>query len=438
MFSTLLWRLFKININDPGDRNSWYLAVEMFWASILGSVASFNAAFAIRLGADNFQVGLLTSIPALMAVLVSIPAGRFLTSKSRRKPWVVGSLLAHRTGYLLVALSPWLHFLGIEPGLLVVIIVVSISAPAHFFNVGWIALLADIVPEQRRAAVFAARNIINQATVSVVVFLCGQWLSRIPLPINYQSLYIIGYLASIVSLVYLFKIQVPDSQVIPVVKSEKLAKRPLSGMIEEMRRAFTAYPGFFRITVNTFLHGVGIWMASPLYVLFFVNQLGASDAWLGLNGTLASLGTIAGYSFWRWLMGRWGEPVSLKRTIVFAGLYAVLVGLTPSLPLILIFGVLNGLIVPGVNLSHFNTLLKVTPPETRPQYISIYQTLMNIGAFVAPLVSVAIANKIGLAPTLIGAGLLSMIGSTSFWWNPVKAPESETSVSNESTHQDSG
>jgi sugar phosphate permease len=190
-------------------------------------------------------------------------------------------------------------------------------------------------------------------------------------------------------------------------------------MMRGMREVVSKHPGFVRITVNTLLHGMGVWMAGPLYVLYFVRNLQASDAWLGLNGTIASIGTIVGYSFWRWLITRWGEPVSLKRTIVLVGLYPVLVGLTPSLPVILLFGVLNGLIVPGVNLTHFNTLLRVTPPEARPQYTSIYITIMNIGAFVCPLISVAVATKIGLAPTLIGAGILSMIGSTSFWWLPV-------------------
>lgn len=415
----LLWRLFKINLANVDDRNAWYLVMEMFWASILGSVATFNSAFSIRLGADNFQVGLLSSIPALMAVLVSIPAGNFLMRRSRRAPWVIGSLLMHRTGYLLVALSPWVHLPGINSGLLVVMILVAMSAPAHFFNVGWIPLLAEVVPEQKRAAVFAARNITNQATVSLMVFLCGQWLSRVEFPVNYQALYFFGFLTSMLSLVFLWKMNVPDSPMAEESEKPTAMPRSLSGLIQETRKALTEHPGFMRITTNTLLHGIGVWAAGPLYALYFVRELNASDAWLGLNGTLASLGTIAGYSFWRWLMTRWGEPVSLKRTIVLVGLYAVLVGLTPNLSVILVYGIINGLIVPGTNLSHFNMLLKVTPPQARPQYTSIYMTIMNIGATICPLISVAIADKIGLAPTLVGAGLLSMIGSTSFWWWPL-------------------
>jgi predicted MFS family arabinose efflux permease len=424
----LLWRLFKIDLARADDRNAWYLVVELFWATILSAVASFNAAFAIRLGADNFQVGLLSSIPALLAVLVSIPAGRFLTRKSCRKPWVVGSLFIHRTGYLLVAVSPWFHLFNIEPGLLVVLIIGTISAPAHFFNVGWTAMLADVIPEQRRAAVFTARNIVGQATICVAVFLCGQWLSRVHFPINYQVLYFVGYLASLVSIYYLSRLNVPD-RLWRHFRWKSRNKASLAGRARSMAKRFTDHPGFLRITVNTFLHGMGLWMAGPLYSLYFVRELGASDAWLGLNGTLGSLGNIIGYSFWRWQMARWGEHNTLKRTIVLAGVYAVLVGLTPSLPVILLYGILNGLFVsPGINLSHFNTLLKVTPAEARPQYVSIYQTIMNIGAFIAPLVSVAIASQIGLPATLVGCGLLSIIGSSSFIWDPIPEQREESPV----------
>ena len=192
---------------------------------------------------------------------------------------------------------------------------------------------------------------------------------------------------------------------------------------EALQDAFKRSPGFLRITRNTLMHGIGIWLATPLYVVFFVRNLGASDAWLGLQGTTASLATIAGFAIWRWIMARWGEPATLKRTIVLLGFYPVLVGLLGNLNLILFAVALNGLITPGVSLSHFNSLLKVTPEEKRPEYTALYFTIVNVGIFICPMLGVAIANTFGLAPTLIACGLLSVLGSTSFWWWPVRKDE---------------
>src|SRR5512135_3130402 len=119
-----LWHFFKIDLSNTDDRNAWYLVLELFWASLLGSVATFNAAYAIRLGADNIQVSLLSSIPALTAVLVSYPAGHFLERRARRMPWILGTLFASRATFLLVAAAPWLHLAGIQPGLMAVLFIV--------------------------------------------------------------------------------------------------------------------------------------------------------------------------------------------------------------------------------------------------------------------------------------------------------------------------
>ncbi len=168
------------------DRNAWHLAIEVFWAAILASVASFNSAFALRLGAESQHIALLTSLPALLAIVVSLPAGRFLERRTRRKGWILGSLLLHRLCYALVALLPLLSFGRLNRGGVLVVFLVIMGLPAHFFNVGFHGLLADVIPPRRRAAVFATRNIINVATLSLALFLIGQWLDRVAFPLNYQ------------------------------------------------------------------------------------------------------------------------------------------------------------------------------------------------------------------------------------------------------------
>jgi sugar phosphate permease len=163
-------------------------------------------------------------------------------------------------------------------------------------------------------------------------------------------------------------------------------------------------------------------MALPLYVLYFVRQLGATEGWLGINGTVASLATIVGFTIWRKIIQRRGEADILRLTIVCVGLYPVFVGLAESLTLILLGTAINGLLVPGVNLSHLNTLLRVTPPDERPAYTALYITTANMGAFVCPLLGVALANWVGLDAALVFCGALSILGSTSFWIWPVEKP----------------
>jgi MFS family permease len=406
-------RLFRLDPEAPADRNAWYLVVEIFWASMMAAAAAFNAAYAMRLGASNTEVGFLSSLPALLAVIVSIPAGRFLQSRTQRKPWILASLTATRMGYLLVALVPLLHISGVSQGMISVMVLVGLTIPAHFFNVGWIAMLADVIHEDRRATVFAARNIIYNASFSLFVLLFGIWLNAVPHPFNYQVMYIFGFLTSLLSVYFIIRIEMPTA---PIIAEKKTPPVSLRSLLHVMR----AHPAFMRINLNTLMHGIGVWAAAPLYMLYYVRDLNADEAWIGLQATIGSLATIAGFAFWRWLMKRWGESRTLKVTIMLAGVMPLLVGATGSLTFILFVVAFNGWMAGGIALSHFNTLLKSMPADARPEFTALYQTVMNIGAFLCPIIGVALANQFGNAAVLVACGVLVLIGSSSFTLFPVK------------------
>lgn len=153
--------------------------------------------------------------------------------------------------------------------------------------------------------------------------------------------------------------------------------------------------------------------------------LGANEGWLGLHGMLANLTPVLGYYLWQRAIERWGENPILKWTIVLVGLYPMLVGLSPSLTIILLWTSLNGLLVPAIGLSHFFMLLKVCPDRERPLFMGVYTTIMNVGASVMPLVGVAAADYFGIVPVLVVGGILTTIGSASFLWNPLQTEDSQ-------------
>ncbi len=412
----MLKRYLHIDLNQTDDRNALFLVVEIFWAAFLSSAAAFNGIMAVRLGASNEDIGLLSSIPALLAIAISIPSGRFLQSRTQKKPWILWSLAINRTSYLLLALVPLLKFFGLPVGQIAVWLLILISIPAQFFNIGFVPLLAEAIPEERRAAVFSARNIVLSVTVSILTYLAGFWLDKVLFPVNYQILYAFSFGASMLSQYFLVKISVTEAAPVP---PSPPAHRSLGQRLTAFWQPFVGQPQFTRIVRNTLMYGMGIWMAAPLYVLFFVKSLGANEAWIGLNGTVSGVANIFGYMFWRWAISRWGEPHILKLTILWAGFTALLIGLFDNLTLTLVVTAVNGLITPGLNLAHFNTFLKVIPADRRLEYHGLYSTIMNVGAFVSPLISVALAGVVGLGPMLMVCGVLCILGSTSFWWWPV-------------------
>lgn len=421
----LSWARLGPPAHNETERNIWYLYVEVFWAALLGASGSFNAAFAVRLGASNQMIGWLSSIPALIAVFMLIPAARFLESKVQRAPWIWGSLFIARLGYLLVALLPWLVHAYQAQAL--VWLLIAISVPSTFFSAGFNPLLADVVPERDRARVFAGRNIISSATIAVLTLAAGWWLegaahvSWATFPVNYQVMYLVGFAGAAISSICLLWIRVPRSKVVDRPRPPRTVRfslAPLRSMWAENR-------DFARIIINTLFFDLGAWLVGPLYILFFVRELGATDGWIGLHTTLAHVGVIAGFALWRRWIRRLGYSRTLLITVPLGASYAFLVSLFPHLSAILVWGVLINLINPGINLSHFNILLKLCPEERKASYIAFFSSIMNAGAFIAPMIGVALAGWWGIRTVLLIGGTIRLLGAASFFLFPIRVAESD-------------
>ena len=74
---------------------------------ITAGVGSFLSVFMVRLGATDFQVGLLTAMPALTGMLLAMPVGEFLSRRTHIVPWFARSRFVVLICYLLTGLVPF-------------------------------------------------------------------------------------------------------------------------------------------------------------------------------------------------------------------------------------------------------------------------------------------------------------------------------------------
>ena len=88
-------------------RNSRYLYLDMGWQGIiLAGITTFQSVFLVRLGASPLLVGLLTSAPALVTIVLSILAAPFLERRRDLVRVVTLTRLGSRLCCLLIALVP--------------------------------------------------------------------------------------------------------------------------------------------------------------------------------------------------------------------------------------------------------------------------------------------------------------------------------------------
>jgi MFS family permease len=405
------------------ERNIQLLYFDVFFAAIFMAVMAFNATFVLRLGASNQMIGWLSSIPSLFAMLMMIPAARFLERKLHQAPWINWSLFIGRLMFLGVALVPWLtDHLQAE---IIIWILILRSIPMNFFSAGFSPMLANVIPARDRARILGNRSIINSAVVALSTFLFGKWLdagtalSWATFPFNYQVMYLLGAVAAVLSAYFVSRIKIPSSKVIKrqqKTKVGKISKRTFKTFKSNLSVMFRDNQKFVRMVINTLVFNLGAWFVMSLYTIFFIKELHASDGWVGLNTTLANIGVILGNIIWRRIISKVGDNRALLLSLPMAASYALLVAIFPNLNLILIWGILINLINPGVNLSHYNILVELCPKDRLASYMAVFSTVMNIGAFVSPILGIALSEVMDIRWVLFIGGGIRLLGALMFYF----------------------
>jgi len=72
------WRSLRAVLGSTNERNVLFLYAEVAAAGVMMAAQSFYSAYLLRLGASNTLVGLLSSLPPLVAVFCYLPSARIL------------------------------------------------------------------------------------------------------------------------------------------------------------------------------------------------------------------------------------------------------------------------------------------------------------------------------------------------------------------------
>jgi MFS family permease len=392
------------------DRNVWNLYLDITWFGVLSGVSStFTTVFAVRLGASDALMGWLSALPALVNVLWLIPSARIIERQRRRMPLLTLSGFLQRLGYLLVALVPFV--LTHHRAQALVVVIALTSFPTAMAGVAFTSLLADAVPATRRARVVSTRNSLLAGVSTLTVLIGGKLLDLIAFPINYQILFIAAFLTSLISLHHVGRVRVPEA----VVAEPQARSRSLHRLTQSLRQVWS-HQDFVRFSLSSFVFNWGLYMPAALYSIYKVKHLHASNAWIGLLTMVYNVTTVITYVRWGRFTTKRGNRQALLISSLGLVLYPTLTGLSPRLEPLLGVAVLGGLFSAGQTLALFNTMLQVCPAERRPSYVAIYNTLVNIAAFCAPLLGTFLSDRLDIRVALVIAGAVRLVGVAAFYW----------------------
>jgi len=385
---------------DIQKRNFRYVQIDAIGVSIASVASPFLPVFLTRLGATNFQVGLLSSMPGITGLILALLVGRFLQTRRNIVPVYGLSRLLFLSCYGLTGI---LTLLVDEKFAILATLVIWAFAtlPQTTLNVAFSVVMNAVAGPEGRYALLSRRWAIIGVTGVVGTFIVTRLINLIDFPVNYAVMFMVLSLGGFFSFYFSRKIQVPDQVALPLPTS-----RSPGQSFRNYMQLVRANPAFLSFSSKRFVYFSAIMLGLPIMPLFLVREVGATDSQIGVVNMTLTLIMLVGYFLWPWVSRRRGGRVVLLATTLGLTFYPALSAATPQINLIIFYAGMAGLFQAGLDLVFFDELMKTVPAEYSATFVALAQSMQYLSMFLAPLLGTWLANYIGLGGALwLSAGL---------------------------------
>ena len=362
----------------------------------LGS-GGFMAAYALALGANNLEVGILAAMPFISQV-VRLPAILLVERFRTRKALGLPALMLSHLSWLPVGAVPF--FLD-TPGKLAVSLVILFLAARGLFAPVWVTTstswIRELVPQGRLADYFGRRMAMVTGAMAVVSvgasFFVSWWQDR-SAPgddILAFSFLLIGGAFTFGLLGPLLASRAVEPLMPPAAQSDR---SPASMLLEPLRDGNYSHLLRFLFTWSLLSN-----LAIPFFAVYMLKVIGLS---LPAVIALTVLGQFANVLFVR-VWGPFADRVGNKTVLsLSASLYLlVILGWVftahperhfLTLPLLVLLHLLGGVAAAGVTLTVNTLALKVAPPGRTIPFSGVAGLTASLGSGIGPVLGGLLAD----------------------------------------------
>ncbi|MCX7796035.1 MAG: MFS transporter [bacterium] len=391
-------------------RNIALLYGEIAFIGILnGTIGTYLGIFAIRLGASNTLIGLMSSLPALITVLLMYPASQLVNiweNKIEINKW---TFLFTRIFYLPLAFVPYLP----NPPFFILLVVALLAIPATSANIAFNVMFIDLIPSYLRATILSNRNMLLMFIQTFTSTLVGYLLDRTRFPMNFQIVMFIGFVASMISL-YLMVFLKPIRR---ITKEERITidwKKIFSSIwtqFKDIINIFQEDQSFKRFQFATFIFYLGLYIPMPLFGIRMVRELDFSNFVIGLTSTSSGLAMALSYIFWNRIGRKVGVRDALFWSNIGIAVYPLIFIMLKGSSEIIFLSAMGGFFSAGFSVFMYMALLIFLPVEKRAEYLAINGVISNISLTVGPIIGTQLSNIIGLPPVFFIGTAVRIIGT---------------------------
>jgi MFS family permease len=370
------------------------------------AVNPFLAVFLTRLGATNVQVGLLSSIPGFAGLLLAFAMGQFLERQRNIVPWYSAARGIRLSAFALTGILAFV--LPQEYAVLAILgLWLVISVPMAMLSVAFTVTMNAIAGERGRYALLSRRWSIIAIVSAAMTLVVGQMLQRIRFPLNYQLAFIIfGALGATISYSAARRYQLPPSGPDPTPATGDSFVEQVGSYV----RLITEERSFVRMMGKRLVYIMGSRIVMPLFALYYVRELDATDASISLITTVQKALLLVGYFLWTRQREIRGSRFILLSTTFVMSLYPALTAGNRWVSVMVGLAGLAGVFQAGLKLVFFDELMKRIPEDKSATFVSVDKSMVNLLTIIGPIIGTALANYIGLSGALLVGASLRFIG----------------------------
>lgn len=337
-----------------------------------GGAESYFSAYGIFLQLSTSMIGLLASLPPLLASSMQIASAWLGRRIGRRRPIIVGGALLQAASLLPMCAVPMLtpEFQGIA---LIGIVFIYLCGP----NLGapqWNSLVGDLLPEQRRGRFFATRTRFASIASLVALVVAGLVIDAFD-RLNqthwgFVCIFASAILARCVSAYHLSAMHDPRGHVAAFAVPADLS------LWHRLRKSKLLRFSCFFAAMQA-----AVAISGPYFTLYMLRDLGLSYIEF-MAITFASV-IIQFLTLNRWgrLSDLFGNRLLLTTTAIFITVIPAMWLISTNYLWLLAVQMLSGLCWAGFTLSSTAFVFDLTPPDQRQTLFAAHNVLAAIGVF---------------------------------------------------------
>ncbi len=386
-----------------------------YWLGIL-SLASMSTVMPLyvrHLTPSPLIIAMVGAIPGMTGVgwllpqILSTPFVEHLPRKLPFTRWC--SLFTERTAILVMAAGA---FLLSKDNPRAALAVFMFALCWHSFGTGvlataWQDVLAKIMPVRWRGRYFGVTNFVGAAMGIPGAMLAGAILGRFGYPQGFALCFLLAYLAAMISWGFQSGIREPVGPVLP--------RSSFGAYLRRLDEILHRDGAFGRFLVARAVMTLGE-MANGFVAVYAVSRFGLSDRVAGQFAAAMVAGTLLANLLVGFVGDRYGHKLGLEVSALAAvvGMALALVGRSP-LWFDLVFA-MQGAATAGYFLAGMAIIFEFCPPELRPTYIGLGNTVVGVAIAVVPFVGGAVVAALGYTSLFMLALALRVAGWAVLRW----------------------